>query len=116
MGHLQQPARPAARPAWQWRRRRHRRWIRTDDLPSATRLFSAIPSLPRATLSRLTDRLIDRMDELDGDPDGDGRDAGWPEWHQLPSVFQRHGLTREDALALEDDEDTHDAEQEQAHD
>jgi hypothetical protein len=32
-------------------------------------LLAAIPSLPRAELARLTDRLIERMDELDGDPD-----------------------------------------------
>lgn len=32
-------------------------------------LLSMIPSLPRAALDRLTERAIDRMDELDGDPD-----------------------------------------------
>lgn len=32
-------------------------------------LLSMIPSLPRAALSRLTERAIDRMDELDGDTD-----------------------------------------------
>ena len=32
-------------------------------------ILSAIPSLPRPILSRLTARMIDRMDELDGDPD-----------------------------------------------
>lgn len=32
-------------------------------------LLSAIPSLPRAVLSRLTERMIDRLDAMDGDPD-----------------------------------------------
>ena len=32
-------------------------------------LLSMIPSLPRAALSRLTERAIDRLDEIDGDPD-----------------------------------------------
>jgi hypothetical protein len=32
-------------------------------------LLSSIPSFPRPVLSRLTARLIDRLDELDGDPD-----------------------------------------------
>lgn len=32
-------------------------------------ILSAIPSLPRPILSRLTARMIDRLDELDGDSD-----------------------------------------------
>jgi hypothetical protein len=32
-------------------------------------MLSAIPSLPRPILARLTAHLIDRLDELDGDPD-----------------------------------------------
>ena len=32
-------------------------------------LLSALPSLPRPLLARLTARLIDRLDEIDGDPD-----------------------------------------------
>lgn len=32
-------------------------------------LLASVPSLPRALLSRLTARMIDRMAELDGDPD-----------------------------------------------
>lgn len=32
-------------------------------------LLSAIPSLPRAALDRLTARMIDRLDEMDGDLD-----------------------------------------------
>lgn len=34
-------------------------------------LLSAIPSLPRKVLARLTARLIDRLDELDPDPDAE---------------------------------------------
>jgi hypothetical protein len=73
-----------------WRRHKMRRWVRPDDLASAPALFAAIPSLPRAELARLTTRMIDRMDEIDGDPD----------------LEHLH----------EDDEDTYDREQEQAHD
>ncbi|MBW6522528.1 hypothetical protein KZ810_03375 [Sphingomonas sp. RHCKR47] len=54
-----------------------------------TTMFAAIPSLPRAELARLTERMIDRMDEIDGDPD-------------LEHL-------------REDDEDTHDREQEANH-
>jgi hypothetical protein len=32
-------------------------------------LLSAIPSLPRPLLSRLTMRLIEHLDEMDADPD-----------------------------------------------
>ena len=42
-------------------------------------LLSMIPSLPRAALDRLTERMIDRMDEIDGDadiePNGDDLDG-----------------------------------------
>ena len=48
-----------------------------------------MPSLSRAELARLAQHMIDRMDEIDGDAD-------------LEHL-------------REDDEDTHDGEQEQAH-
>ena len=48
------------------RRRRPRRGLRTPDLAL---MLTVIPSLPRSTLSRLTTAMIDRMDEIDGDPD-----------------------------------------------
>lgn len=32
-------------------------------------LLGSVPSLPRAILARLTARMIERLDELDGDPD-----------------------------------------------
>lgn len=78
---------PIPRP---WPRRRHRRWMHDRDGTGVSALFAIIPSLPRAELARLTERMIDRMDEIDGDPD------------------------LEDLR--EDDEDTHDQEQEEAHD
>lgn len=52
-----------------WPRRLRRQWCRRDDAASVAQLLTMIPSLPRAELSRLTERLIDRMDALDGDPD-----------------------------------------------
>jgi hypothetical protein len=36
---------------------------------SAEQMLAAIPSLPRPMLARLVDQMIDRLDELDGDPD-----------------------------------------------
>lgn len=32
-------------------------------------LLASVPSLPRAILARLTARMLERLDELDGDPD-----------------------------------------------
>jgi hypothetical protein len=52
-------------------------------------MLATIPSLPRPLLGRLVTRMIDRMDELDGDAD-----------------LETTG---------EDDEDTHDQEKEEAH-
>jgi hypothetical protein len=58
-----------------WRRWKHRRWSRPNTMPEPASLLAAIPSLPRATLARLTTAMIDRMDEIDGDPDlEDGHD------------------------------------------
>lgn len=55
-----------------WRRTRHRPWTRVSDITRLERLLAHIPSLPRASLSRLTTRLIERMDQIDGDPDLEG--------------------------------------------
>lgn len=77
---------PASRPCWRRGRRRH--WTRPNGALPVVALLALIPSLPRAELVRLTTRMIDRMDELDGDPD---------------------------AEIVHDDEDTHDREQEEAH-
>lgn len=89
MGQLSTTSPVRRRHAKPWPRSVRRRWARPNDLASVSRLFSAIPSLPRAELSRLTTRMIDRMDEIDGDPD----------------------LER----LADDDEDTHDREQEENH-
>ena len=41
-------------------------------------LLSAIPSLPRSVLDRLTAQLIDHLDEMDGDPDLEDSETGCP--------------------------------------
>ena len=45
------------------------------------RLLAQIPSLPRASLSRLTTRLIERMDQLDGDQDLEDLTDDWEDGH-----------------------------------
>lgn len=55
------------------RRRSARPWAITGP-EMAQAMLSALPSLPRATLARITERLIDRMDELDADPDAEPDD------------------------------------------
>ena len=58
---------PLIRP---WRRRQpYRAWSRQDNRAPVSLMLAAIPSLPRAELARLTMRMIDRMDDIDGDPD-----------------------------------------------
>ncbi len=52
-----------------WRRRRRVRWTQPGKLASPAAMLAAIPSLPRARLARLTTRMIDRMEEIDGDAD-----------------------------------------------
>ena len=83
MGLMHPVRRVGHRTGSPWPRRRRREWTRRDDAVTLGQLLAAIPSLPRAELARLTERMIDRMDEIDGDPDL---------------------------------EDTHDREQEEAHD
>lgn len=79
MGQLSVTSSPGAPARGPWPRIRRRRWVRPDDIASVTGMFAAIPSLPRAELARLTTRMIDRMDEIDGDPDlecgGDDEDT-----------------------------------------
>ncbi|WP_267395013.1 MULTISPECIES: hypothetical protein [unclassified Sphingomonas] len=45
------------------------------------RLLAVLPSLPRAELARLTERMIDRMDEIDGDPDLEDLREAWEYTH-----------------------------------
>ncbi len=53
-----------------WRRRRPRQaWARQNTRAPVCVMLATIPSLPRAELSRLTMRMINRMDDIDGDPD-----------------------------------------------
>lgn len=52
-----------------WRRSLRRPWPRPRDPASEAYLLATIPSLPRPVLARLAERMIDRMDEIDGDPD-----------------------------------------------
>lgn len=50
-----------------WRRNRdRRRWAAGGSLEG---MLAAIPSMPRPALARLVQQAIDRMDDLDGDPD-----------------------------------------------
>jgi hypothetical protein len=50
-----------------WRRNRdRRRWVAGGSLEG---MLAAIPSMPRPALARLVQQAIDRMDDLDGDPD-----------------------------------------------
>lgn len=117
MGHLATTPPPVAPRFTPWRRMRRRPWHRLDRLASPQAMFAAIPSLPRAELARLTERLIDRMDEIDGDTDveanGDEFDgtAGEDDFiHQNAKWLGYPGCPVSDP-----GEDTHDQEREEAH-
>ncbi|WP_294196857.1 hypothetical protein [uncultured Sphingomonas sp.] len=69
MGHAFHTPAPPPQRRPQWRRERRRAWSRPSNLPGTGSLFAAIPVLPRDELARLTERMIDRMDQIDGDPD-----------------------------------------------
>ncbi len=75
-------------------RPRHRRtWLRRHDrrrvqpVPTVAAMLTAFPVLRRTELERIAHRAIDRMDEIDGDPDlewgGDEFDTGNSEDEQL---------------------------------
>lgn len=66
--NLTRASAPRCRPA-QWRRWRRRRWGRRHSAVEPAAILAAIPSMPRPCLARLTDRMINRLDEIDGDPD-----------------------------------------------
>lgn len=58
---------------------RRRAWARHGERPDAVPLsliLNAMPSLPRPLLSRLVANLIERLDEMDGDPDREDDDHG----------------------------------------
>lgn len=69
MAHTQtlHPMGASERP--HWRRSRRRRWSRPDTAASSLALLAAIPTLPRSVLFKLTTVLIDRVGQLDTDPD-----------------------------------------------
>lgn len=57
-------------PRSPWRRHQPRQaWSRQDTRAPVSIMLAAIPSLPRAELAELTMRMIDRMDDIDDDPD-----------------------------------------------
>lgn len=71
--------------------------------------LSIIPSLPRPLLSRLVTRAIERLDEIDGEPDledDDPLEVAWPEsgcWRLAASILNEDDenddpLEPEDAL------------------
>jgi hypothetical protein len=115
MGHLPHWSPQHRQHIGPWVRRRTRRWVRADNVAHAGMLFAAIPSLPRAELSRLTERMIDRMDEIDGDADfeadGDELDGsmGEDDFHHQSANWLGYPGDPDDA------EDSHDQEMEDAH-
>lgn len=76
---------PRCRPA-QWRRWRRRRWGQRHVKVEPAAIFAAIPSIPRPCLARLTERMIDRMDEIDGDPDLEDTREDWEDDHDREYV------------------------------
>jgi hypothetical protein len=71
-----------------WRRHSSRRWTRDQRRLPADLLLAVIPSLPRASLARITERLIDRMDEIDGDPDMEDLREDDEDSHDRESVYE----------------------------
>lgn len=117
MGQLSAP-RPPWRPAGNpWPRSRRRRWTRLNGMASATQFFAAVQSLPRAELSQLTERMIDRLDEIDGDTDvelnGDEFDGllGEDDFHDHSANW----IGYPGCPVPDPSEDHHDQEQEEAH-
>jgi hypothetical protein len=56
-------------------------------MPSATKLLAIMPSLPRSALARLTACMIDRMDEIDGDPDLEDLREDWEDTHDRENAY-----------------------------
>jgi len=62
-------------------------------------LLAAIPSLPRAVLSRLTDRLVERLDEIDGDCDREDYDTDLEDNGDREGIDEREPEDVEDGLS-----------------
>lgn len=72
-------------------------------------MLRAIPNLPRPVLAMLTARLIERLDEIDGDPDAN--DTSWNERQsQAKHPRDRLLLASEDAEMDDPPEDNADLE------
>ncbi len=87
MAYPSATARPRTHDARLWRRPRTRPWTRGTDSTRLERLLAQIPSLPRASLSRLTTHLIDRLDQLDGDPDLEDLNDDWEDGHDREQAY-----------------------------
>lgn len=94
---------PAPRNA-PWRRTRRRPWAQPGDVDAAAWLFGAIPSLPRAELERLAERVIETMDDLDGDPDLEDDDpaGGNVEDEGEPEDWRSDGIEADRPVYVED--------------
>ncbi len=66
-------SRPAPRHAARCRYRAYRR--RAAHGPHLEALLTVLPSLPRPALARLVQKAIDRMDDMDTDPDREDDDS-----------------------------------------
>lgn len=86
MATISSPAPVPPRRKARWRRTRRRSWTRPSDMTWVASMFAAIPSLPRCELARLTEALIDRMDEIDGDPDLEDTREDWEDSHDRELV------------------------------
>jgi len=87
---MTRPQRKAAVKRRPWTRRDVQRHSTTPVQLEA--LLMAMPSLPRTTLERAVERMIDRLDVIDGDadhePDGDELDGGNAEDEALTADVQ----------------------------
>lgn len=52
-------------------KRDRRRWRRLAIITGPELVLSALPSYPRPVLERMASRIIDRLDEIDGDADSE---------------------------------------------
>jgi hypothetical protein len=74
--------------------------------PDLATVLAALPSLPRPVLARLTARLIDRLDEIDGDPDLEDYEGS----HRVDEKGRILPDTPDTPALRDDDEDGADAE------